>query len=152
MLHTLSNEALFERVFTKFFRDNPQCKRGERMQEPVCLARNGVLLHDYHEDQLNGDSVIIQAQSFKHFYDEDGTLPTLEISHRGWVYPYCVSICGLSEVLNAKIGDDVTIINPRTFEDEVVRVTAELQRQHRAFVIRLALGGTYKSAEPDSFI
>jgi hypothetical protein len=151
MLYVLPNDKLFERVFTKFFKDNPQCRRGEPMRGPVGFARNGVQLDDHPADELDGSSTIIEARSFKIKYDEDDTLPSLEISHRGWVYPYMVVCCGSPEILKAKVGDEITLVNPNTFLPEQIKVTKELQAENRVLSLRLALGGTY-TPEPDSYI
>lgn len=143
MLKNLPQEKLEAVVWDRFFKDNPQLKRGQTMSHPIGLARDGVLITDNTIEPT--PDIVLEARSYKVVLTSNWDLPNMEMgSLRGWVYPYTVTA---PEELNHRIGDIAVVMDPITFELKNVAVTQKMLDDYRYIIIRMAVPGQWHPEE-----
>lgn len=145
----MTEAELFEHVVAQFKRDNPQLKRGQRMNGPVGLAEDGVMVEERLAVSV-APRQVVQAQTQTFTFNEDGVIENMECSRRGWFYPYMVQIPH-TDVLTKKVGDDFIVADAKTFKP----MSAKLEQRHiderRSIIVRLGFTGDFQP-EPESFI
>lgn len=146
MLQFMSGEKLNETVWSQFFKDNPQLKRGETMQGPVAFARNGTLIVDLYA--VIPDEYIIEAVSLKVNLTPSWELPNLELGRFfGWAYPYQVLSPSYFSP-QKKLGEMTTVMDPDTFEPKEVAVTQQMIDAARYVILRFAIPGLSRCSSP----
>ena len=143
MLHTLSIEDIEARVWDKFFSDNPQLKRGEKMYGPVAFCADGKPFSPSIHEELTDEQrkCVVSVSSWKVGYDADGNLPNMAIQVKsGWVYPFQVLYFDWQrEALSKNIGDEVTVMDVDTLLPKKVPLTQELVDTWRFVMVRAGI-------------